>query len=360
VEPPQVQIDFSLDALQRHGLDGGAVVQRLEASNRSLAAGQLKRGDESWPLRVVNQFASLDDIGALPIDHNGLRLRDVAAISYREPDLDYGRHLDKTRAIGLNVIKESGSNTVDVARRSRAALVEIARDPELTGVRVLTFTDQGEEITNSIRGLLESGLIGGFLAVLVLLFFLRNVITTLVVAAFLASAIGGVLSGGASIAGSVASGATQAAAAAAPAITDVARDSNTGYFVDSLFRSTASPASTTPASPDGSARDAQAEAAKIFAHSIASGSLSPADKQYLGQVVAARTGLAQAEAEQRVDAAYTSMNQSIEAAKAKAKEAADQTRKVTAGLSLWMFISLLCGAFFGSLAATFGGRRRDL
>lgn len=194
--------------------------------------------------------------------------------------------------------------------------------------------------------------------------FLSWAVASLVVAAFLASAIGGVLSGGASIAGSVASGATQAAAAAAPAITDVARDSNTGYFVDSLFRSTASPAASpagaTPASPDGSARNAQAEAAKIFAHSIASGSLSPADKQYLGQVVAARTGLAQAEAEQRVDAAYTSMNQSIEAAKAKAKEAADQTRKVTAGLSLWMFISLLCGAFFGSLAATFGGRRRDL
>jgi HAE1 family hydrophobic/amphiphilic exporter-1 len=79
------------------------------------------------------------------------------------------------------VIKESGSNTVDVARRSRAALAEIARDPELQGVRVLTFTDQGDEITNSIKGLLESGLIGGILAVCVLLFFLRNLITTLVV-----------------------------------------------------------------------------------------------------------------------------------------------------------------------------------
>src|SRR5689334_12459610 len=181
VEPPQVQVEFSLDALQRHGLEGGEVVRRLESSNRSIAAGTLRRGDESWPLRVVNQFASLDEIGALPIDAHGLKLRDVAAIRYREPDLDYGRHLDKTRAIGLNVIKESGSNTVDVARRARATLAEIARDPELQGVRVLTFTDQGDEITNSIRGLLESGLIGGVLAVLVLLFFLRNLITTLVV-----------------------------------------------------------------------------------------------------------------------------------------------------------------------------------
>ena len=182
VEPPQVQVDFSLDALERHGLDANSVVQRLEASNRSLAAGQLKRGDESWPLRVVNQFASLDEIGTLPVNQRGLKLRDVAAISYREPDLDYGRHLDKTRAIGLNVIKESGSNTVDVARRSRAALAEVAKDPELAGIRVLTFTDQGEEITNSIKGLLESGLIGGVLAVFVLLFFLRNILTTMVVA----------------------------------------------------------------------------------------------------------------------------------------------------------------------------------
>ena len=181
VEPPQVQVEFSLDALERHGLEGGDVVRRLEASNRSIEAGTLKRKDESWPLRVVNQFASLDEIGALPVDDHGLRLRDVAAIRYREPDLDYGRHLDKTRAIGLNVIKESGSNTVDVARRSREALAEVAQDPELQGVRVLTFTDQGEEITNSIKGLLESGLIGGVLAVLVLLFFLRNLITTLVV-----------------------------------------------------------------------------------------------------------------------------------------------------------------------------------
>jgi HAE1 family hydrophobic/amphiphilic exporter-1 len=181
VEPPQVQVEFSLDALERHGLEGGDVVRKLEAANRSIAAGTLKRGDESWPLRVVNQFASLEEIGALPVDGKGLRLRDVAAIRYREPDLDYGRHLDKTRAIGLNVIKESGSNTVDVARRSRAALAEIEKDPELRGVRVLTFTDQGDEITNSIKGLLESGLIGGLLAVCVLLFFLRNLITTLVV-----------------------------------------------------------------------------------------------------------------------------------------------------------------------------------
>lgn len=182
VEPPQVLVEFSLDALERHGLSAETVLSRVEASNRSLSAGRLERGDESWPLRVVNQFATLENIGSLPIDDHGLALREIAAISYREPDLDYGRHLDRTRAIGLNVIKESGANTVDVATRAGRELEEIGKDPQLRGIQVLTFTDQAEEITNSIEGLLEAGLIGAGLAVIVLFFFLRNIVTTLVVA----------------------------------------------------------------------------------------------------------------------------------------------------------------------------------
>jgi hypothetical protein len=206
--------------------------------------------------------------------------------------------------------------------------------------------------------------------------FLSWAIASLVVAAFLASAIGGILSGGASAVGRVAGGATQAAAAAAPGIASMAHEdgSGSGYFVDSMFRANpssgaaaapingenASATSPTTAASSQESQGRNAEVARIFAHSIAAGSLAPQDKQYLSQIVAARTGLSQTEADQRVDAAYSAMTQSLDAAKAKAKEAADQARKLTAGLSLWMFISLLCGAFFASLAATFGGRRRDL
>jgi len=182
VEPPQVQVDFSLDALQRHGLSAESVVTRIEAAGHNLAAGRLERAGESWPLRIVNQYRSLDELAALPVNERGLALREVATLSLREPDLEYGRHLDRARAIGLNVIKESGANTVAVARRARHTLDEIAHDPEMRGIQVLTFTDQAEEITNSLRGLLESGVIGAILAIMVLFLFLRNVVTTLVVA----------------------------------------------------------------------------------------------------------------------------------------------------------------------------------
>jgi HAE1 family hydrophobic/amphiphilic exporter-1 len=181
VDPPQVRVDFHRAALERHRLDAGQVLERLDASNRSLSAGRLENADESWALRVVNQFGSLDEIRALPVNDQGVRLGDVATIALAEPDLDYARHLDLSRAIGLNVVKESGANTVDVSRRGRKVLDEIKNDPMLAGIQFLTFTDQGRDIEDSIRGLLEAGLIGAVLAVAVLFLFLRNVVTVAVV-----------------------------------------------------------------------------------------------------------------------------------------------------------------------------------
>ncbi len=181
VDPPQVQVDMHLDALRRHRVDAGAVLARLEASNRNVSAGQLRHGGATWPLRVVNRFNSIEEIENLPINDKGLRVADIATVRYREPELNYGRHLDDTRAIGLNVIKDSGANTVDVARRAARALVEMEADPALEGIQVLTFTDLAKDITNSIDGLLESGLIGALLATGVLFFFLRRITATLVV-----------------------------------------------------------------------------------------------------------------------------------------------------------------------------------
>jgi HAE1 family hydrophobic/amphiphilic exporter-1 len=182
VEPPEVQIHFRMADLRRHGLEAREVVRKLESANHSLSAGALRRGDEEWPLRVVNQFASMEEIRAFPLTARGLRLDDVATVHLAEPELDYGRHLDRTRAIGLNVIKDSDANTVDVAQRARAVLEDMKRDPMLDGIQVLTFTDQAQEIQNSIRGLVESGLIGALLAIGVLFFFLRRITATLVVA----------------------------------------------------------------------------------------------------------------------------------------------------------------------------------
>jgi hypothetical protein len=112
------------------------------------------------------------------------------------------------------------------------------------------------------------------------------------------------------------------------------------YFVDMLFRSDRVP----------SERDfaTQAEASRIFANAVRQDQYSAADQNYLAQLVSARTGLTQAEAQQRVSDVI-----------AQARQSADAARKVTAHLLLWFFLALLMGAFSASYAATIGGRQRD-
>ena len=205
--------------------------------------------------------------------------------------------------------------------------------------------------------------------------FLAWAVASLATAALLTSVIGGIVGGGVQAGASVASGAataavTAGAAGAAGAGPEAMRsDAGSGpmnYFVDSLFRKDAA-AGATPAAAAaaGGAVDAgqstpTAEVTRILLNSVRSGALPSDDLRYVGQVVAQRTGLSQADAEQRVNATYTRLQTKLRDAETSAREAADKARKASAYAALWLFASLLIGAFVASLAATFGGRQRDL
>jgi hypothetical protein len=184
---------------------------------------------------------------------------------------------------------------------------------------------------------------------------------------FLVWAVGAVLSASilASAAGSLITNTTQAATSAVGAAGGAAamaaqhgpgRDKDSGnptdYFSDMLLRSD-SP------SPDQNSAATHMEVSRIMLVSASQGGVSNDDKNYLVHVVAARTGLSQADAEQRVNNVINQAAAAKAKAEAEAKQAADDARKAGAQLSLWMFISLLAGAFFASLAATIGGRTRD-
>jgi len=193
--------------------------------------------------------------------------------------------------------------------------------------------------------------------------FLAWAIASLVTAALLGSVIGSIVAGGAQAGATVASGAAAAVGAGGAAVAGAERGSGgssatnpAAYFVDALFRKDASAAST---AGTGDTAPPVAEAARIFASAMQSGTLPADDARYLGQLVAQRTGLAQADAEKRVNDTFTRMQTALRNAQATATEAADKARKASAYGALWLFVSLLMGAFCASLAATFGGRRRD-
>ncbi|PHV50724.1 hypothetical protein CSQ91_06080 [Janthinobacterium sp. BJB301] len=197
-------------------------------------------------------------------------------------------------------------------------------------------------------------------------------VATLITVAVLAGGTRAVLSGaidaGSGVAAAIAPAAAAGAGAAGAASAKQGEGSGANpldYFSDMLLRAApAAPATTatgTLAAPAANASTAEqrVEIGKIFATGLSTGSLAADDRAYLGQVVASRTGLTQAEAEARVDAVYARAAKAAADAKAAAQQAAETARKAGAHTALWMFVSLLLGAFVASLAATFGGRQRD-
>jgi len=194
--------------------------------------------------------------------------------------------------------------------------------------------------------------------------FLAWAIATLVTAGLLTGAIGSILGTGTNAAGAVAGGAgTAAVAAAAEASKNTASGAGNSYFVDSLFRQGVGPAGAASAPSSGSSTDtaqSTGEAGRIFASGLEAGTLPADDVHYLGQMVSQKTRLSQADAEKRVNDDFAKMKAKADQAKADAKEAADKARKASAYAALWLFVSLLVGAFVASFAATFGGRQRDL
>jgi HAE1 family hydrophobic/amphiphilic exporter-1 len=182
VEPQQVRIDLDLDALRRHGVDAAEVLNTVNAANQDVDAGVIRGDVVRYEVRTLTRFKSADEIAALRVGDDGLRVGDVAVVEMREPRLDYGRHLDRSFAVGIDVYKEPSANTIEVVEKALDRIDEIKRDPQLEGINVLIWENQGDAIRRSLSGLRNAGMFGGILAVAVLHFFLRRVRTTMIVA----------------------------------------------------------------------------------------------------------------------------------------------------------------------------------
>lgn len=183
--------------------------------------------------------------------------------------------------------------------------------------------------------------------------FLAWALATLLVVFVFGAALSAALGTGVQAASTVASGAAMGASAGAAANGGDRGADATSYFVDALFRP-ADPSRLAAPGAEGDAA-AAAQASRILVASAAAGEMSADDKAYLGRLVAARTGMSEADATARVDAVLGQAEQ----AKVKAQETADAARKAGASFALVSALSLVIGAFIAGVAAALGGRQRD-
>jgi hydrophobic/amphiphilic exporter-1 (mainly G- bacteria), HAE1 family len=182
VEPAVISVYLKLDQIKEHRVDVGRLFSELASSNFNLTVGQVTKDGLRYDIRSMGAVSSIEELENLPLDDRGLRLRDVADVVYAVPEQVFGRFLNDEPAVAFWIQRASDANTVQVVEAVRKELDRINHDPQLAGIDVLMFFDQGEQIKDSLNGLLHAGTLGAILAVGILYFFLLRLGTTLIVA----------------------------------------------------------------------------------------------------------------------------------------------------------------------------------
>jgi hypothetical protein len=177
------------------------------------------------------------------------------------------------------------------------------------------------------------------------------VATVLVAAVAAASVVSGV-GAGARTASEGASALVQGLASSGQGATSAASP-GLGYDIDKLFRSSGAAGGTSGTA--GAQPADRTEAVQIIRNAVTSGGIPDADRAYLADQIASRTGISQADAQSRVDSAVAAVTD----AQTKLKAEADSARKAASEASIYLALSMLIGAFIASVSAALGGRLRD-
>jgi hypothetical protein len=181
-----------------------------------------------------------------------------------------------------------------------------------------------------------------------------SVATVLVAATFATSLFSAIGSGAHVVSGVASAAASGAASSSSPANASGMEGKLPGgdklsYGLDKLFRG------ASPGAGGQASGDPRVEAAHIVANAWSTGTVPDADRNYLAELVAARTGVSPSDARARVDEFIAS---ALDAAN-KVKAEADAARKAAAKAAIFTALSMLVGAFIASVSAALGGRLRD-
>jgi len=179
----QIQVEADPQKLALYGLTIDDVARRVDAFNRNLQGGTIRKGTFKYALRVVGEFASLDEIGEIGLlvtkEGGVVRLRDVATVSDGIEERQGMTRLDGAESIGLLVRKESGANTVKVTKLTREVIGQIrAENP---GIALRVVNEQAKTIEDAIGAVSNELIQGAILAFLTLLIFLQEWKTPLII-----------------------------------------------------------------------------------------------------------------------------------------------------------------------------------
>ncbi len=179
----EVEVMLDPEALAHYDISLDTVTGTLGRQNYNVAAGTVGGGSEQRHLRAIGEFLSLEEMRNLILTaspNETILLRDVAKVELAFPEATQINLFNNETSIGIQIQKQADANTVQVSRNIWNAMASIEKAlPE--GVYVHKVMDQADFITESIVDVFRTGAVGAVLAIFILLLFLRNFRSTLVV-----------------------------------------------------------------------------------------------------------------------------------------------------------------------------------
>ncbi len=182
VQKKEIRIELITDRILSYNIDLNQLTATLSRANFSATAGKITDNGLRYNVRPMGELTGVEDIENLIIGENNLRVKDIAEVKYIEPIRTEARHLDQKFAVGLDVVKESTANTVEMVDLVLKEIDEINKLPEMQGITIYEMNNQAEGILSSLSELFKSGVLGAGLSVFMLFFFLRQFGTTMIVA----------------------------------------------------------------------------------------------------------------------------------------------------------------------------------
>jgi hydrophobe/amphiphile efflux-1 (HAE1) family protein len=187
----EILIAVDADRLNAYNLSIQDIIQSIASANIEIPGGTIKQGNRQYILRTMGKLTKVPEFKNIIVSSpNGqnIYLSDVATVTDSTEEKTSLTRLNGNIAVGLDIRKQSGSNTVQVAEGVKKEIVnikkEIPKDYNITVAR-----DNSEFIKNSINDVLFDLIYGALLAVIVIYFFLANLRATIISAFALPTSI---------------------------------------------------------------------------------------------------------------------------------------------------------------------------
>jgi HAE1 family hydrophobic/amphiphilic exporter-1 len=178
----QIHVELSKEKIRALDLPVDRVVNLLRTENQNIPLGEIDEGDRTFLVRSQGQFENLNEIRDLVVmTRQGVPvyMRDIAEVKDSTEDFRSFTRINGQPGVRLRITKQSGTNTVAIADSVRTEVAKINR--EMPSVKLTVLDDSSIFIKRSIDAVQEHALVGGFLVMLIIFVFLRNLRATFIV-----------------------------------------------------------------------------------------------------------------------------------------------------------------------------------